>query len=400
MLAPADRLSEDNPIAGEAARPASPSIGSSRANRTSASQPNPMLRATWILRVAAICAVAAAALGRIIAPGLRGNASENVVVFWDRAAAISAYAMSCLLISTLLSGIFELVRRHKIGSGPRIATVIGVGIVITTVLPAFQRRLPMALAMIMAISAIGLAITSGLHAIRAAHTRAVGTVLVFFGVAAFARLIGWELAVMAGDHANARLYGWSRGLATGGVVLEGLGQLVAAAWLGTRTRVLGQILSSVAVAAAFLITWGAARGAQPGADVWQAVLHTSLGEAAGAPPSYGLSAIATFLVSASILFALVAVLQRGQVVAITSALALALIGRGAYDAPLRALAAAAAAVWMMLALTDDRAMWRSLLAEREERLRREGAGANGASAADSESGLPAAEEAVEKSGPG
>ncbi|WP_394846701.1 hypothetical protein LZC95_04445 [Pendulispora brunnea] len=391
MLAPADRPSHED-SKGDPPPEASPAPHSSGSPGT---KPAPVVRSTWILRVAAVCGVVAALLGRIIAPGLRGNASENVVVFWDRAAAVSSYAMSCILIATLLMGLFEVSRRPRLGFGVRIATVISVGIVVATVLPAFQRRLPLALAVLMSIATSSLAISAALNSLRSAHTRAVGAVLGFFGVAALVRLFAWELAVVAGDHASANLYGWSRVAATGAVVFEGIAQLIAAAWLGTRTRLLGQIMSSVAVAAAFVVTWGAARGAQPGAEPWQAVLHTSLGEAVGVPPSYGLGAIATFLVAASILFAVVAVLQRRQVVTITSALALALIGRGAYDAPLRALAAAAAAVWMMLAFSDDRAMWRTLLAEREERLRRE----DGRNANEDEARL-GTEEAVEKPGPG
>ncbi len=351
--------------------------GLSSTNRTPQG-PQPMMRSMWILRIGALCAVVATALGRIVAPGLRGNASEDVVVFWDRAAAVSAYAMSCMLMAALVMGIYELSRRAKLGIGTRLVSVMSVGIIIATVLPAFSRRLPLLLAIIMAIATCGLCLIAALHAIRAPHTRAVATVLGLFGAAALARLFGWELAVAAGDHASAQLYAWARGVATAGVVFEGLGQLVAAAWLGTRTRLLGQMLSTAAVAAAFIMTWGAARGVQAGADLWEAVLHGSLGESASIPPSYGLSAIATFLVAASVSFALVAVVQRRQVVTITSALALALVGRGAYDAPLRALASAVAAVWILLALTDDRAMWRALMASRapepSDRAPGEGAG--------------------------
>jgi len=385
VLAPADHASHEDSQGDPT--PEAPEVPGAKAAP-------PLLRSTWVLRVAAVCGVVAAVLGRIIAPGLRGNASENVVVFWDRAAAVSSYAMSCILIAALLVGLFEVSRRPKLGFGVRIATVISVGIVVATVLPAFQRRLPLALAVLMSIATSSLAISAALNSLRSAHTRAVGAVLGFFGLAALVRLFAWELAVVAGDHASANMYGWSRVAATGAVVFEGVGQVIAAAWLGTRTRLLGQIMSSVAVAAAFVVTWGAARGALPGAEVWQAVLHTSLGEAVGAPPSYGLGAIATFLVASSILFAIAAVLQRRQVVTITSALALALIGRGAYDAPLRALAAAAAAVWMMLAFSDDRAMWRTLLAARETRLRRD----DGRS--DEEAAPVGTEEVAEKPGPG
>jgi hypothetical protein len=344
--------------------PTSSSVSSQKDGGTPAGAPAPEIGSTWFLRVGAACAVIGAALGRVVAPGLRGNASEKVVVFWDRASAIGAYAMSCALVGVALHGIFEVARRPKIGLFARIVSIGGVGIVVATVVSAFQRRLPVALAVLMAVAASFTVVAGAVTALRSAHTRAVGAVLALLASAAIVRLVAWELAVVAGDHASERLYGWSRGIATGAVVLEGLGQLVAAAWLGTRTRLMGQILSSVAVAVAFVMTWGAAQGMQPGAAPWQAVLHTALGEAAGIPPPFGLGAIATFLVAASILFAFVALVQRWQVAAVTCALSLALIGRGSFDAPLRALSAITAAVWLMLAVTDDRSMWRGLLADR------------------------------------
>jgi hypothetical protein len=129
-------------------------------------------------------------------------------------------------------------------------------------------------------------------------------------------------------------------------------------------------MSSVAVAGAFLITWGAAQGVHAEAAPWQAVLHTALADAPGIPPPYALGAIATFLVSASILFALVALVQRRQAIAVTSALALTLIARGAFDAPLRALSVVVGGVWLMLAVTDNRAMWRALTVERDDRVSR------------------------------
>jgi len=120
----------------------------------------------------------------------------------------------------------------------------------------------------------------------------------------------------------------------------------------------------VAIAAAFVVTWGAAQGVHGDARFWQSVLHTALADAAGVPPPYGLNAVATFLTSAGILLALVALLQRTRVTIVVSALALALIARGAFDAPLRALAACAAAIWTMLAAYDERAMWSALMAAR------------------------------------
>ncbi len=333
-----------------------------------APEPGAELPSVWLLHAAAITAVVAAALARIVAPGLRGNASDTVVFSWDRASAIATYALSVLLMAVAGRGIYELARRPQLPVTSRILSISGVGIVMALVVPSFLKRLPVGPTIVLALAATVVAICAGLNGLRAPHTRAVGVVLAFLGVASLVRLVSWELAVMAGDHASVRLYDWSRSVATAAVVIEGVGQLSAAAWLGTRSRFVGQAMSSIAVGGAFLITWGAAKGVHAGAAPWQAVLHTALADAPGIPPPYALGAIATFLVSASILFALVALLQRRQAVAVTSALALALIARGAFDAPLRALSVVVGGVWLMLAVTDNRAMWRTLATERDERL--------------------------------
>ena len=320
--------------------------------------PAPVVQSPWLLRGSGLFAAIAAAMGRIIAPGLRGNATEAVVVACDRVSAIVSYALGLLLMYLGATGIYEVARRARLSIFARIASICGVGVVVALVIPSFVKRLPTGAGVALAVTASVVVLCGAAQGLRAAHTRAVAIVLGAFGAAAIVRVGAWELAVVAGEHASARLYDWARIVATAAVVLEALGQLAAAAWLGTRTRVLGQIMSSLAVGLAFVVTWGAAQGVHAGAAEWQSVLHTSLGEAAGTPPPYGLGAIATFLVPSAILFALVASLQMRQIPAVTGALALALVGRGAFDAPLRALAGTVAAVWLMLVMSEDEEIWR------------------------------------------
>jgi hypothetical protein len=101
------------------------------------------------------------------------------------------------------------------------------------------------------------------------------------------------------------------------------------------------------------LTWNAARGAGDFAAPWQSALHVALGGVPGLPQPFGLSALAVFLVIASILLALVAVVQPGESAGVVFALSLSLLGRGAFDAPLRALAATAAALWLMVGYRFD-----------------------------------------------
>jgi hypothetical protein len=65
------------------------------------------------------------------------------------------------------------------------------------------------------------------------------------------------------------------------------------------------------------------------------------------------------------LLALVAAVQPRTVPAVVFALSLGLLARGAFDVPLRALSATAAALWLMIAASDDRALWRSVIRARD-----------------------------------
>jgi hypothetical protein len=171
-----------------------------------------------------------------------------------------------------------------------------------------------------------------------------------------------------------QLYGFSRGLATAGVLFESFGQFVAVTWLFTRSKLWGQLGAAVALGAAIVAAIGVRNGVHSGAALWEAVLSTALGDAAGIPPPYFLEMVAIFLVPASLLLALVAAAQPKQVVAVVATVSLALISRGAFDAPLRALCALAAAQWAALACADEKAMWRTLIDDRKRRLEENGAG--------------------------
>ena len=115
---------------------------------------------------------------------------------------------------------------------------------------------------------------------------------------------------------------------------------------------------------AFGVTYLAARDSGDTPSTLEAVLRGSLSQASGLPTPYALSSIAAFLVPATILLALVAVVQRAQPLAVLAAIALALLSQGAFDVPLHALAITAAAQWAMLATIDERSMWTARVQQR------------------------------------
>jgi hypothetical protein len=358
-MTPADATPAESP--GDAPPSTPPSAAA-------ASTPTPMQSAGWLLRSSSWVAAVAAIAGAILAPGVRGNASEAVVDATDRVANALAYFLALHLVAMVAYGAFCLLRDNALPAWLRTPLVGGGPIVVLAlVFGALRDRLPPGFPVVISATATCAALSGALVAARTPHTRAAAGVLLSFAFASIARLAAWELAARAGDAASVQMFAFSRGLATAGVLFDASGQLVAVTWLGTRSRGAGQLGSTAALIGAFAVTWGVARGVHSGAALWQAIAHTALGDAAGIPQPYGLDALATFLVPASLLVAMAVAAQPKQEAVLLAVMTTALVSRGAFDAPLRALCAVAAAQWAALASFDGRAMWRTLLAERAQR---------------------------------
>jgi hypothetical protein len=339
--------------------------GKERASPERPEPASPVVSSAWLLRSAAFAASAAGIMGVIVAPGMHGNAGEAIVVWTDRGAAALAYFLIALLITLVLRGALELQRARGVSLAARVALIGGGVAVVAISAPGLRERLLPPLALLTAAAAAIACLAAAYSSARAPHTRAAAGVLLAFAFAAIARLGAWELATRAGETANVRLFGYGRGLATTAVLFEAAGQLLAVTWLGTRSRLTGQLGAFAALVGAGILTWGVARGVHSGAALWKAVLHTALADAAGVPP---LDALSTFLVPASMLLALAAAAQPRQVVAVTATMALALVSRGAFDAPLRALCGVVAAQWATLACVDPHSMWRTLIDDRRRRI--------------------------------
>jgi hypothetical protein len=325
---------------------------------------SPALSWGWLLRATSLVAIAAAAMGTLVTPGIRGNASDAVVVAVEQCSSTLGYALLLLLVGLTCLATIALVRAREIGVASRTGLMLGAGTVSAAALSNLDGRVPIEIPFVAAAATIIAVLAGAYCAARAAQTRAVGGLLVALGFAAVCRLGAWLLATRAGDAASVQMFAYGRDLATAAVLFEASGQLLAATWLGSRGTWGAQISVTGALAGAWLVTWCAAKGIEAGAPQWQSVLHAALESAAGSPRPYGLDRIEILLIPASLLLALVGALQRKTLVAVLTALALMLVSRGCFDAPLRALCAVAAAQWAALASIDDRAMWRALLAER------------------------------------
>jgi len=324
----------------------------------------PALRMAWLLRAVAWCAVFAAILGVLVVPGMHGTFPSNVVERFDSISLVLSYAMGVLLVLATVLGGWDLSRLKEIPIVGRIAAVASGLVVVGLFLPACATRLPPIGSAMLVIAASSTAVIGGIVGSRAPHTRAASIALAVFASAALVHLLAWHVANLGGSRASTGLWNFGRGISTAAVVLEAAGQMIAAAWLGTRqhpklgTKV-AMASNFVAMLGAFLVVLFASRATET-SPPWQLMLHASLGDAGVSPPPFGLGAVATFLAVAALTLGAAVSAQPVAVGAVTASLTLALIAHGQLDAPLRALAAVTASVWLMVASTDQRAMWRSM----------------------------------------
>src|SRR5579871_516300 len=198
--------------------------------RSGAGPSSPGVSGAWLLRAAAIVAVAAGAMGVVVAPGVRGNAGERVVVLADRAASSLSTFLLLLLVALSLWGAVELVRARTLLPVFRVALIgASLGVVVLSAI-GMRDRLPAPFAVVVCSAAAVGAIAGASAAVVTPHTRALAGVLLVLALAAIARLGAWEFATAASERASISLYGVSRGFSTAGVLLEASAQIVAVTW--------------------------------------------------------------------------------------------------------------------------------------------------------------------------
>jgi hypothetical protein len=312
-------------------------------------------------------AIAAKILGVIVAPGTRGVVGESMVNFIDSASGTLAYSLTALLVALVCGASFELARARGVNVVARGGVVATSGLIVALASPAVVERLSTLPSLALAAVTSIIALVAGVAVVRTPRTRIVGSVLALLALCGLLRVVAWETSAVAFERGSSSTHDLARGFATAAVALQVIAALLAAAWIGTRSKWRGRLLANLSILVAFGITWMAARTTDSPSTI-EAVLRASLPAAAGVPAPFVLGSIAAFLVPASILLALIALLQRSQPPAVVASLAFALLSHGAFDVPLHALLATASAQWAMLAMTDDRSLWVSLVRQRDDAL--------------------------------
>lgn len=303
------------------------------------------------LVLTAVIAAVAKVLGVVVAPGVRGAASTQVVEGSQLLSAVFGYVVTGLLVGLTGVASFEIARSPRLTPGSRFPVVALSGLAIALASPAVVDRLPKPVAVALALVASLLTLIAALAAARSAHTRAVGIVLGLLSFAALFRIASWEVASAAGETASLSTFHVAQVIATFGVLLHAGATLLAGAWLGSRAGWRARVLANAAIVLAFAATWLAGRKSDS-ASMLELVLRNALGSAVGVPSPFGVGPVAVFLLPACVLLAAVALIERARGPVLLASLALALLAHGSYDVPLQALSAIVAATWTMLASTD------------------------------------------------
>jgi hypothetical protein len=310
-----------------------------------------------LLDAGAAVSIVAAVGGMLVLPGLRGNAAEGTIATVEKVVATASYGAAGLLVALVCTAAFEVARASRIGLLARVVTVTTAGLAIALVSPGLISRLhpiaALALGVVVAVSSL----VAGASALGVAHTRALGGLLVAFGLAALLRVFAWELAVYSGDRANVSGYNFARGLVTAAVVVEGAAQSLSGTWLAIRGKPRGLFLASGAIVAAFVLAWIAHRSGSS-VGTFGAVLKSAIVDAQQPPTPFGLGPVAAFLLPVALTLAAAATLSSKNARPMATLLALVVASRARYDVPLCALMAQAAGLLTLLASVDERLRWR------------------------------------------
>ena len=111
--------------------------------------------ASGALLLTVIVGAAAKILGVLVAPGMRGIASERAMVATETVSATLGYTFAALLVALICGGSFELARARRIHVASRGTVVAISGLIVALASPAVVQRLhPMAAIMLAVVASV------------------------------------------------------------------------------------------------------------------------------------------------------------------------------------------------------------------------------------------------------
>jgi hypothetical protein len=333
-----------------------------------ASEANRAMVAPLVSQVAAV-AIAASVLGRAVAPALRGAGEgiDRFITYANLAGSFMTYLFAFMGLFVLMLELAATFREKELGIAYRAAAAIASACVVALVVFAFRGPLSDRGSILAAVVSSALALFASREALSVRRTRALGMILGAAAVAALLHLSTSTLLSCAAVETQSRFAGAPRLLTAASVVFDASALAIAFAWLTTRRQPETAWIARVALFLACVVAWGALRGVREGASLWELVASRAVDRLLPSAPALLVwHPLRVLLETSAPFIGAAALAARGQMPAVTGALALALIARPSTDVPLSAMALALAALSAPLAARDDRGMWAALMAESNE----------------------------------
>ncbi len=309
-----------------------------------------------LYRVVAVLALAATIISRGLAPALPGSAAG--IASWIRASETASILLSQLLVVSGALVVFRLLirtlRQSDLGVVYRLLAVPLGAAALTIIMAAAQASARPAMALGLAVITSIVAIAATFPTLAAPRTRAAGFVLGVVGTASFVHVLARVLAIRASEQALASLFTMAQSVSTLSFVLDVASIALVAVWLGARSRSRATVVAVALVGISALLAWGAVRGSNEGASLWQVLASRSLAGMSRNPAPLVLVPLRYSVQILALLTAAVVLVVPRRNGAVQALFALALLARTSTDIPLCALCLIIAALLGPLASLTER----------------------------------------------
>jgi len=276
---------------------------------------------------------------RGIAPALPGSKAGigSVIAAADRLAAFltQLFALGGTMLAVRL-GLASL-RERTLGLFYRLLAVPATGAVVTLVLASTTQPLDTRVTLLLAIVSSLLAVGAAVRCLPSPATRAAGFVLALVGAAALTRITAAVLAGRASEQALVTMFGFARAVSTFAFVLDLASLAIVGLWLTGRNWTRGALALGSMLVVAALVAWGATRGSQYDARLWQVLAARSLAELTTDPAPLVVPQLRYAVEVLAWLLAVVVLFSRQRSAWIKAAISAALLSRATTDVPALAL---------------------------------------------------------------
>ncbi len=304
----------------------------------------------WV-RWLGLWSVAAAVLGRGVAPALRGLVSERVVHPVEVIAAFVSQGLLFALVGALVITTSAMLRLPRLPLFYRmVVTALG-GIALGLAVPASRAKLGSEFSAVLGTVAALASLAGAAQAFTGRATGVLGVALALGAAGALTRQAAWGLAQLGGQRASESLATMARGVALGAMLLQVLLVTVGLGWLATRRPRWVSIATVGCSMAGLAVAWSVER-----IDQSLALAPLVAGRAAllqlSVPMPPAPLGLRIFLGVTAQMLAFLAVCSRRESPAVVGSLALVLVAGLDLDVPLCALGATVAALTSTLAAHD------------------------------------------------